>query len=481
MYSNIDSSKKLFQNTLRSGTGNKKLKKNLLSKPEKKIDDLLQKFKTKGFDSPSRNKISKKMAISFEQTREKNWFGTKPKNHDSSFASATYEADLSQFNTKHKKSVKSSDKGSFLEPVLDQKKREDFQKQMSSVKDKKEKRGGYYTPESLTSAKLSLKSSQITDSTKKFNSVKNYRKGVSRKSLTRRTKNLKNSMHKGKLPKFNSLYYIDKLIESFENKVSVNGPTPLVGDKVKKGKFEKEVTFYDHFIQSTQSIIYIQNTEKPGEDRLLEKKVYLPPQNNKEKKTLIFDLDETLIHCNDNSEAPCDIKVPIKFTGGDIVEAGLVIRPYAVEALRELSKYFEIVIFTASHACYANIVLNLLDPENKYITFRLFREHCFKTKEGIFIKDLRVFANRKMKDLIIIDNAFYSYGFQLFNGIPILPFYSNKMDNELEDLVDFLKVIKDVYDVRAVFKKVFMGEIYRKYANRPEILSQMIMNQRKKV
>jgi CTD small phosphatase-like protein 2 len=150
---------------------------------------------------------------------------------------------------------------------------------------------------------------------------------------------------------------------------------------------------------------------KPNDDKLLSKKVYLPPKREGIQKTVIFDLDETLIHCNDDPDMSCDVKVPIKFAGGDVVQAGIIIRPFAREILEKLSKHYEIVIFTASHACYANIVLNLLDPENKYISYRLFREHCIKTKEGIFIKDLRIFSNRNLKDLFIVDNAFYSYGY----------------------------------------------------------------------
>lgn len=439
---------------------------------------MLQKLKKKGFNpsnSEKKSSIKSKMSTSFEQTRDQAWFGNKQSEVDTSFASATYEADLSQFNPKSKKS-QISKKSSVLEPVLDEEKRENFKKQMEGDKKRKKRRRkdfSQFTPNSLNSAKLSLKSSQVANSSKKFNSHDFGSTSMIRSSISRRNKTKKHHSTKKKLPKFDKVYYIDKLIESFRGKESQERST--------KSPQSKKITFYDHFVQSTQSVIYIQNTQKPSDDVLLDKKVYLPPQQNGDKKTLIFDLDETLIHCNDNPETPCDIKVPIKFTGGDIVEAGLVIRPYAVECLKELSKYYEIVIFTASHSCYANIVLNLLDPENKYITYRLFREHCIKTSEGIFIKDLRVFANRKMKDLIIVDNAFYSFGFQLFNGVPILPFYDDKMDNELEDLVEFMKAVKDVPDIRDAFKRIFMGEIYRKYANRPEILSQMIINQRKKI
>jgi CTD small phosphatase-like protein 2 len=38
------------------------------------------------------------------------------------------------------------------------------------------------------------------------------------------------------------------------------------------------------------------------------------------------------------------------------------------------------------------------------------------------VKDLRI-INRNLSDMVLVDNAAYSYAFQLENGIPILPFY----------------------------------------------------------
>lgn len=81
-----------------------------------------------------------------------------------------------------------------------------------------------------------------------------------------------------------------------------------------------------------------------------------------DKKTIIFDLDETLIHCNEDDDAPCDVKLEIIFPGGKKVPAGINVRPYAHEILKNLSKKFEIMIFTASHSSYANAVLDYLDP-----------------------------------------------------------------------------------------------------------------------
>ena len=47
--------------------------------------------------------------------------------------------------------------------------------------------------------------------------------------------------------------------------------------------------------------------------------------------------------------------------------------------------------------------------------------------------------NRQLKDIILVDNAVYSFGLQLTNGIPILPFYRDQSDRELVQLVAYLR------------------------------------------
>ena len=59
-----------------------------------------------------------------------------------------------------------------------------------------------------------------------------------------------------------------------------------------------------------------------------------------------------------------------------------------------------------------------------------------------------------MSDIIIVDNASYSFGYQIDNGLPILPYYDNKNDIELKNLISYLKSIHHVKDVREVNKKM---------------------------
>lgn len=82
-----------------------------------------------------------------------------------------------------------------------------------------------------------------------------------------------------------------------------------------------------------------------------------------------------------------------------------------MDILKELSKFCEIIVFTASHECYANPVINYLDPENNLIDYVLYRDQCVISEEGVHIKDLRVIGNRDIKDIIIVDNAVYSFGY----------------------------------------------------------------------
>jgi len=49
---------------------------------------------------------------------------------------------------------------------------------------------------------------------------------------------------------------------------------------------------------------------------------------------------------------------------------------------------------------------------------------------------------------MLVDNSPYCFYQHLTNGIPILPFFDNKKDNELMELADFLIYLNEFSDVR---------------------------------
>lgn len=108
-------------------------------------------------------------------------------------------------------------------------------------------------------------------------------------------------------------------------------------------------------------------------------------------------------------------------------------RPFCHEFIKELAEFAEIIIFTASSASYADVVLNHLDPQKKYFSHRLYRQHCTVCK-GFYTKDLRL-VNRRPEDVVLVDNSAFCYMTQPEHGIPILPFYHYAKDKELASLL----------------------------------------------
>jgi hypothetical protein len=69
-----------------------------------------------------------------------------------------------------------------------------------------------------------------------------------------------------------------------------------------------------------------------------------------------------------------------------------------------------------------------------------------------------------MKDMILVDNAIYSFGLQLSNGIPIIPFKHDKSDNEFLFLKKFLLDCHNLDDLREPLKASFnFQELYENY------------------
>lgn len=94
------------------------------------------------------------------------------------------------------------------------------------------------------------------------------------------------------------------------------------------------------------------------------------------------------------------------------------------------------------------------------------------TEDKAYVKDLRIFENRDLKDIAIIDNACYSFAYHLENGIPIIPFYHNKNDEEFKHLKNYVMQFLD-HDIRELNKKTFKLHLFGESENFKEILDKM--------
>lgn len=186
------------------------------------------------------------------------------------------------------------------------------------------------------------------------------------------------------------------------------------------------------------------------------------------KKTLILDLDETLVHSS-FEKWKWDIELPISMDNQNHT-VYVNIRPRAIDFLRKITKYYEVAIFTASVANYADPLIETLDT-NKYGFYKLFREDW--TYNGNYTKDLSRLG-RDLKDCIIVDNLAKSYANQPENGIPILSWYDDPNDKELDLMFPLLIMLSKMRDVRKYVKRMVKKDkidyniINSLFKNKPE-------------
>jgi len=226
---------------------------------------------------------------------------------------------------------------------------------------------------------------------------------------------------------------------------------------------------FDNYIKKSLKLIslfpkeenYIKNIKK------ISNKINLNDNINSNKKTLILDLDETLIHSDLNllynnhittlyfdsdEEGNNEKNIPIP----------LILRPYLFEFLNYVYEKYELIIFTASNKNYADKIIDFIEKDKKYFSLRLYRDNCIFIKPGIYIKDLRIFNNRNLKNIILIDNSIFSFANQLNNGILITSFFNDVNDTFFLSLIDYLEYfIEKCEDVRVINKEQFKFEIYK--------------------
>lgn len=172
----------------------------------------------------------------------------------------------------------------------------------------------------------------------------------------------------------------------------------------------------------------------------------LPPQRpeHRGKRTLLLDLDETLVHCHPSpvpGAPPPALHTRIE-AGAMILDAHVYVRPFTQLALEVFSHLFEVVIFTASASVYADRVLDFLDPDGRRIHYRLYRQHCTEIYGGHF-KDLRRLG-RRLDDCILVDNSPLALGLIPDNGIPVSSWFGDDLeDSELLDLIRLLEMCTD--------------------------------------
>ncbi|KAI9486399.1 MAG: CRE-SCPL-2 protein [Benjaminiella poitrasii] len=171
-------------------------------------------------------------------------------------------------------------------------------------------------------------------------------------------------------------------------------------------------------------------------------------------KTLVLDLDETLVHSVRLGTTETKVNPSIKKKRIEVTSDKQSIlyevykRPHVDFFLSTISKWYKVVIFTASMSEYADLVIDWLDQDQSYISQRYFRQSCI-LKDGNFLKDISI-AESDLSKVCLVDNSPAAFALYQENAIPLPTWISNPKDDCLLDLLPLLDALRFTADVRSI-------------------------------
>ena len=170
------------------------------------------------------------------------------------------------------------------------------------------------------------------------------------------------------------------------------------------------------------------------------------------KKTLILDLDETLLH-----------STMFHIDRSPDFELGLAqayLRPGLKVFIRSVFEWFETGIWTAATREYTMDAIARFINDPGRLLFIWSREQCSMrtdktTGEEYRIKDLsRVLAlGHPVESIIVVDDDIRSWGDYRDNVVLVGKYRGNSEDCDLPLLLSYLEILGSVRDVRAIDKK----------------------------
>ena len=170
-----------------------------------------------------------------------------------------------------------------------------------------------------------------------------------------------------------------------------------------------------------------------------------------EKKLLVLDLDETLIHATDVKLAHEEC---FRFQNLYVYK-----RPHLDWFINEMQNTFNLGVWTASGHVYAEAVINQIFDKNA-LEFVWSNQHCNLSRnlhngEYETIKNLRKLKNRgyRLENIIVVDDTPSKHRKNYGNLVTVKEYLGEQNDNELQLVAAYLKQLSAEPNIRTVEKR----------------------------
>ena len=127
---------------------------------------------------------------------------------------------------------------------------------------------------------------------------------------------------------------------------------------------------------------------------------------------LVLDIDETISHT-------------MRLSFGNY----FLLRPGVIHLIKKLYHFYEIDIFTAAIKRYADNIVNKLDPNNIYVNYRFYRDHCIYEGTKSVKKLVRI--GRDIEKIVFVDNIKYNAKYNMENLYHVSSWKDDVHDEEI--------------------------------------------------
>jgi len=177
-----------------------------------------------------------------------------------------------------------------------------------------------------------------------------------------------------------------------------------------------------------------------------------PPLRISDKsKTVVLDLDETLIHSSTSApifgwfgRVKCVQKTLI--FGNQFVRMFIYVRPNLESFLDRVALKYNIIVITAAEKQYAEPIIDMID-QKKRISQKFYRSSCRALGNNVYLKDLSLIG-ANLKSTVLVDNCETGVRLNPANSIRIKSWTGSPWDSELNKVASILEQIESFEDIR---------------------------------
>ncbi|MDZ7721559.1 MAG: HAD family hydrolase [candidate division KSB1 bacterium] len=174
-------------------------------------------------------------------------------------------------------------------------------------------------------------------------------------------------------------------------------------------------------------------------------------------KLLVLDIDETLVHAR---EIPLDREADFKTSLYHVYK-----RPYVDEFLQYCREHFKVSIWTTGGSDYARQVVEALFGGDYPLEFLWASERCTRKydaerQQPYVIKNLHKLRKKgyRLEQVIMVDDTPGKLEKNYGNLVAVTEWTGDPGDRELLHLIQYLRVLKDVENIRTVEKRNWQAE-----------------------